>query len=332
MLEGSTSSIVQFPNLSSSLYGFDEYHHEEQLGLQEDHLLPASHSNSNATDKIISNQVIALSDSPPLSSSSSNANSTNGSAFHVSSYQPGEVDHHALMNFKSFTYGSCFMHSSGSLLSFQQACNRRTCHSNEYHMWEGSRITSGSPHESQLTLKNSSCNSYQDAANEWFYAEAAAMADSRQTSGTQQTNFNKRPLEESTQAPKKHCTSGSRKAKPKSMFSKDPQSIAAKNQRERISERLKILQDLVPNGSKVDLVTMLEKAIGYVKFLQLQVKVLATDEFWPAARGKTPDISQVREAMDAILSSQRATTTSSSKKSYISQQQQQQQKSKLEIS
>ncbi|KAL6968169.1 hypothetical protein U1Q18_033971 [Sarracenia purpurea var. burkii] len=33
-----------------------------------------------------------------------------------------------------------------------------------------------------------------------------------------------------------------------------------------ISERLKILQELVPNGSKVDLVTMLEKAISYVKF------------------------------------------------------------------
>ncbi|XP_022939069.1 transcription factor bHLH83-like [Cucurbita moschata] len=67
----------------------------------------------------------------------------------------------------------------------------------------------------------------------------------------------------------------------KSSTAKDPQSIAAKNRRERISERLKILQELVPNGSKVDLVTMLEKAISYVKFLQLQVKILATDEFWP---------------------------------------------------
>ena len=46
------------------------------------------------------------------------------------------------------------------------------------------------------------------------------------------------------------------------------------NRRERISERLRTLQELVPNGTKVDLVTMLEKAISYVKFLQLQVKVL----------------------------------------------------------
>ncbi|KAI5066940.1 hypothetical protein GOP47_0017468 [Adiantum capillus-veneris] len=61
----------------------------------------------------------------------------------------------------------------------------------------------------------------------------------------------------------------------------DPQSVAARHRRERISERLKILQELVPNGSKVDIVTMLEKAINYVKFLQLQVKVLTTDEYWP---------------------------------------------------
>ncbi|EHA8590961.1 transcription factor bHLH83-like [Cocos nucifera] len=106
------------------------------------------------------------------------------------------------------------------------------------------------------------------------------------------------------QASKKHC-GNTRKTKAKPVPSNDPQSIAAKNRRERISERLKILQDLVPNGSKVDLVTMLEKAISYVKFLQLQVKVLATDEFWPAQGGKAPDVSQVKEVIDAILSSHR---------------------------
>jgi len=84
---------------------------------------------------------------------------------------------------------------------------------------------------------------------------------------------------------KKPCTAASKKEKHKSNPSKDPQSVAAKvcfkpklyhvlieiqaklkifsvdrmfvlfvsqNRRERISERLKILQELVPNGSKVD--------------------------------------------------------------------------------
>ncbi|AQK74101.1 transcription factor APG [Zea mays] len=105
---------------------------------------------------------------------------------------------------------------------------------------------------------------------------------------------------------KKHCGAGRKASKAKlasTAPTKDPQSLAAKNRRERISERLRALQELVPNGTKVDLVTMLEKAISYVKFLQLQVKVLATDEFWPAQGGKAPEISQVREALDAILSS-----------------------------
>jgi hypothetical protein len=68
--------------------------------------------------------------------------------------------------------------------------------------------------------------------------------------------------------------------------------------RERINERLKILQKLVPNGTKVsdrlitrcvasarivancpeifmqvDISTMLEEAVQYVRFLQLQIKV-----------------------------------------------------------
>ncbi|KAK1298196.1 Transcription factor bHLH83 [Acorus calamus] len=116
---------------------------------------------------------------------------------------------------------------------------------------------------------------------------------------------------EDLQASKKHCLSTSKQKKPKPMQSKDPQSIAAKNRRERISERLKVLQELVPNGSKVDLVTMLEKAITYVKFLQLQVKVLATDEFWPAQGGKAPELTQVKETIDAILFSYRERNSSS---------------------
>ncbi|KAK1268835.1 putative transcription factor [Acorus gramineus] len=49
---------------------------------------------------------------------------------------------------------------------------------------------------------------------------------------------------------------------------------------ERISERLKALQELIPNGSKV----------------------LAMDEFWPVQGGKAPEVTQVKEAIDAILS------------------------------
>ncbi|KAF5183206.1 Transcription factor protein [Thalictrum thalictroides] len=60
----------------------------------------------------------------------------------------------------------------------------------------------------------------------------------------------------------------------------DPQSLYARKRRERINERLKVLQNLVPNGTKVDISTMLEEAVEYVKFLQLQIKLLSSDEHW----------------------------------------------------
>ncbi|CAA0806774.1 Transcription factor bHLH84 [Striga hermonthica] len=60
----------------------------------------------------------------------------------------------------------------------------------------------------------------------------------------------------------------------------DPQSLYARKRRERINERLRILQKLVPNGTKVDISTMLEEAVQYVKFLQVQIKLLSCDDTW----------------------------------------------------
>ncbi|KAG2604788.1 uncharacterized protein LOC120669937 [Panicum virgatum] len=55
----------------------------------------------------------------------------------------------------------------------------------------------------------------------------------------------------------------------------DPHSIAERLRREKISDRMKNLQDLVPNSNKADKASMLDEIIDYVKFLQLQVKVLS---------------------------------------------------------
>ncbi|XP_051193060.1 uncharacterized protein [Lolium perenne] len=137
-------------------------------------------------------------------------------------------------------------------------------------------------------------------------ADAASPAPARISQ--KRTNVVRMQDGEPPRAAKKQCGASRKTSKPKppaptTTSPGSPQSLVAKNRREKISERLRTLQELVPNGTKVDMVTMLDKAITYVKFLQLQVKVLATDEFWPAQGGMAPEISQVKEALDAILSS-----------------------------
>ncbi|KAG0496072.1 hypothetical protein HPP92_000763 [Vanilla planifolia] len=63
----------------------------------------------------------------------------------------------------------------------------------------------------------------------------------------------------------------------------DPHSIAERYsmflnshvRREIIAERMRQLQDLVPNTNKTDRAAMLDEIVDYVKFLRLQVKVLS---------------------------------------------------------
>ncbi|XP_077240894.1 uncharacterized protein LOC143881601 [Tasmannia lanceolata] len=81
----------------------------------------------------------------------------------------------------------------------------------------------------------------------------------------------------------------------------DPHSIAERLRREKIADRMKNLQELVPNSNKTDKASMLDEIIEYVKFLQLQVKVLSMSRLG-AAGAVAPLITDVQtEGSSSLL-------------------------------
>ncbi|XP_040380814.1 transcription factor LRL2-like [Oryza brachyantha] len=88
--------------------------------------------------------------------------------------------------------------------------------------------------------------------------------------------------------------------------SSEPQSVAARLRRERVSQRMRALQRLVPGGARLDTASMLEEAIRYVKFLKGHVQSLeraAAALHMHGRRDVHPTAGGFAGAGDAIYSS-----------------------------
>ncbi|XP_064995357.1 transcription factor PHYTOCHROME INTERACTING FACTOR-LIKE 15-like [Musa acuminata AAA Group] len=59
-------------------------------------------------------------------------------------------------------------------------------------------------------------------------------------------------------------------------------NLTERRRRERIKEKLKALQELIPNSHKLHRASLLEEAIGYIKSLQQQLQIMSGGGIYPA--------------------------------------------------
>ncbi|XP_021722565.1 transcription factor ALC-like [Chenopodium quinoa] len=96
--------------------------------------------------------------------------------------------------------------------------------------------------------------------------------------------------------------SASGKSSSKRSRAAEVHNMSEKRRRQRINEKMKALQKLIPNSNKTDKASMLDEAIEYLKQLQLQVQMLtlrngsSSHPFYVPGAMQLPSAAQLDEA------------------------------------
>ncbi|KAL0876812.1 hypothetical protein Bca101_026517 [Brassica carinata] len=108
------------------------------------------------------------------------------------------------------------------------------------------------------------------------------VADHRSSSSSMKPVFHGQPMQQPAPSAPHQPTSIRPRVRARRGQATDPHSIAERLRRERIAERIRALQELVPTVNKTDRAAMIDEIVDYVKFLRLQVKDEGSDG------GRTP--------------------------------------------
>lgn len=128
---------------------------------------------------------------------------------------------------------------------------------------------------------------FSDPAGAYFGAEVKEGAENNTFSSGANTSLKRRRISPENDLGDLSCDSEgpdasevpSNSALPRSSSKRsraaEVHNLSEKRRRSRINEKMKALQNLIPNSNKTDKASMLDEAIEYLKQLQLQVQMLS---------------------------------------------------------
>lgn len=90
--------------------------------------------------------------------------------------------------------------------------------------------------------------------------------------GTKDSECHSQKAQEDSGENFKHCSTGTSSKRSRAA---EVHNLSEKRRRNRINEKMKALQNLIPNSNKTDKASMLDEAIEYLKKLQIQVQMLS---------------------------------------------------------